>query len=269
MSSENIFKKIDTKDWVYLFIISFFLQFIIYYFSFIYGGSVKALGYISFAGTLISIILAVIAIGYTYGESIKQKSSSDQLLLEISGLRDIKEKLAGQVDILENIADLKTAMEDTKNAVNKLDLAKAMKQFVDMVEDDKSGASSEIVEIDKIEELIYSFKGIVDFYILKFIHSIRSEELNSFQEILFNAIDAEFDVDPDRWLDEANHFTAIFYMCLALGIFTETDGLEKIHVSEKVIEAFQNKYKAKDTLPDENYPLGKLVKELIAMPINN
>lgn len=116
MSSEKLECMIEKKDFVYIFVISIILQFIIYFLSFIYGGSVTALGYVSFAGTLISIILAVIAIGYTYGESIKQKTSSDQLLVEIAGLRDIKDKLAGQVGVLENIADIKSAVEDTKKS---------------------------------------------------------------------------------------------------------------------------------------------------------
>lgn len=268
MSLEKISKKIETKDWIYLFIISLFLQFIIYYFSFIYGGSVKALGYISFAGTLISIILAVIAIGYTYGESIKQKTSSDQLLIEISGLRDIKDKLAGQVGILEKIADIKSAVEDTKKAVSGIDLAKSLKQFSEMIEESRSSGPNNIVEIDKTEELINSFKGITDFYVLKFIDAIRNEEASNFKDMITSVVGVEFEVYPDKWIDEANHYTALFYMCLAMGMFTEVKESERFVVSDKIIDVFQKKYLAKDSWPDEDSPLGKLVQKVLSIEIN-
>jgi len=106
--------KIQQRDWVYILILSMVGQFIIYFLAFVYNSSTNALGYVSFAGTMVSIILAVIAIGYTYGESIRQKHNEDELIIQIRGLSEIKEKLGDQVNVLEQIADLKKDVNHTK-----------------------------------------------------------------------------------------------------------------------------------------------------------
>lgn len=98
---------LKTNDWIYITIILFLIQGIIWFLSQEFGSSKSALGYVSFAGTLISIILAVLAIGYTYGESIKQKNSSDALTDQIKSLSKIKDKIKIQADALDDIKLLK------------------------------------------------------------------------------------------------------------------------------------------------------------------
>ncbi|MCG6036920.1 hypothetical protein MER72_05930 [Acinetobacter baumannii] len=232
MSLGNIMKGIGTKDWIYIFIISFLLQFVIYYFSFIYGSSGKALGYISFAGTLISIILAVIAIGYTYGESIKQKGSSDQLLLEIAGLREIKEKLAGQVDILENISAIKSAVEDTQITVSKLDVAKHLKEFTKQIELDKNTISNNSnIELSKIEQILMGFPMLSDGYILNMLYAIENEKIDDYIDLLLLVV--EHDAESDEWFLLANLYGGIYFICENIGIFRDfkvQDGIKDMYL---------------------------------------
>lgn len=235
MSSEKSTRKIETKDWVYLFIISFFLQFIIYYFSFIYGGSVKALGYISFAGTLISIILAVIAIGYTYGESIQQKTSSDQLLVEISSLRDIKDKLAGQVYILENIAEIKSAVENTESVVKNIDLEKQFMDFLKTQSMESTNINPPNIGNDQIEKIIMSFEYICDLHIFKILNKILNEELCDIEEFIPSLIGDHKQV-ISSWIDVANLYTAIYFICVSLGIVVNSK------VSPKILNIYMKKY---------------------------
>lgn len=63
------------REWVFSIVIVSLVQAFVWYSAFVNAGSGSALNFISFAGTLVSIILAVLAIGYTYGESISQKKS--------------------------------------------------------------------------------------------------------------------------------------------------------------------------------------------------
>lgn len=107
---EKVKYKMQQRDWVYILILSMVGQFIIYFLAYVYNSSTNALGYVSFAGTMVSIILAVIAIGYTYGESIRQKHNEDELIIQIRGLSEIKEKLGDQVDVLEGIANLESSI---------------------------------------------------------------------------------------------------------------------------------------------------------------
>lgn len=247
MSSGKFLKKIETKDWLYLFVISLFLQFIIYYFSFIYGGSVKALGYISFAGTLISIILAVIAIGYTYGESIKQKSSSDQLLLEIAGLRDIKNKLAGQVDILENIADLKIAVEDTKNAVDKIDFSSEIKYLRSQFAAGENLDISENIEPDQLEKIINGFSVISDHRFLEIMDALENHKVDNFNKFVEH-------FSKNTYFKEASSEILIMYFS-HFTIGSSLRVFEEWSVKNRVKEIYRVKYPQNSEVfnKDENF----------------
>lgn len=235
MASGDFFKKFQTKDWIYLFIISIFLQFIIYYFSFIYGGSTKALGYVSFAGTLISIILAIIAIGYTYGESIKQKGSSDQLLLEIANLRDIKDKLAGQIDLLENISVIKSAVQNTESAVKNMDFLKDIKKFEEIQALGTIKVVPPEIANEQIEKIIMSFEYISDLHIFEILHKIVKEGLISVEELIPEIV-KNHDGFNQAWIDCANLYTAVYFICISLGIIA--DG----KVPTEILNIYKKKY---------------------------
>ncbi|MCF0265966.1 hypothetical protein KW868_16080 [Acinetobacter guillouiae] len=102
--------KFSTREWILSIIILLIVEAFVFWVAFQFAGNSSALGYVSFAGTLISIILAVLAIGYTYGESQQQKNSSDTLSNQISSLVKIKEKLETQADALEDIKELKSKL---------------------------------------------------------------------------------------------------------------------------------------------------------------
>ncbi|MFH7410191.1 hypothetical protein, partial [Acinetobacter variabilis] len=103
MGEKSEFNK---REWIHLIITLSIIQAFIWWVSFQFAGNSSALGYVSFAGTLISIILAVLAIGYTYGESQQQKNSSSTLSNQIESLIKIKDKLEVQADALTGIKDL-------------------------------------------------------------------------------------------------------------------------------------------------------------------
>lgn len=97
------------------------------YIAFQNAGSGSALNFVSFAATLISIILAVVAIGYTYGESIADRGKTDRLTNEITKLTDIRNDLSEyskafeKIEVLKsNLDSMKPHIEDTSLAVSKL-----------------------------------------------------------------------------------------------------------------------------------------------------
>ncbi|MEZ8154581.1 hypothetical protein ACED23_26400 [Vibrio splendidus] len=65
-------EKVKPREWLYIIFIIILLQFIVQAAAWLYGGNDGALGYISFAGTVVSIILAVLAIVYSYIQSLSQ-----------------------------------------------------------------------------------------------------------------------------------------------------------------------------------------------------
>ncbi|MDC4552855.1 hypothetical protein NQ784_18395, partial [Acinetobacter baumannii] len=114
MSEKTKFTK---REWLLSIIILLIIEAFIFWVAFQFAGNSSALGYVSFAGTLISIILAVLAIGYTYGESHQQKNSSITLGNQIDSLIKIKERLEVQTNALEDIKILKDSLNEFSEKV--------------------------------------------------------------------------------------------------------------------------------------------------------
>jgi len=96
-------KPFTKREWITLIVLLSIVQAFFWYAVFENSQSTSALAYVSFAGTLVSIILAVLAIGYTYGESISQKGKSDGLAEQIKTLGSLIESVEIEAKSLEKI----------------------------------------------------------------------------------------------------------------------------------------------------------------------
>ncbi|WP_043818950.1 hypothetical protein [Aeromonas veronii] len=94
------------REWIQVTVLLAIIQAFFWYVVFENSQSASALGYVSFAGTLVSIILAVLAIGYTYGESISQKNKSDGLAEQIKTLGKLIDNVEIEAKSLEKIQDI-------------------------------------------------------------------------------------------------------------------------------------------------------------------
>lgn len=113
-------KKLLTREWGYIIVIITIVQGWIWYTAFVNAHNASALNYISFAGTLISIILAVLAIGYTYGESVKQKNSSDTVVNQISKLNDVIATIEMEASALQKISDIARDLQHFKENISNI-----------------------------------------------------------------------------------------------------------------------------------------------------
>lgn len=103
MKSTNPLTK---REWIFLIVILLLIQFVVHWLSLKYGSSVSALGYVSFAGTVVSILLGLIAIIYAFVQSFTQASSVVEIREQVDKLID-----AGN-DIVKSKDDLhRSAME--------------------------------------------------------------------------------------------------------------------------------------------------------------
>lgn len=100
------------RDWTLVVLLISLIQTFIWYAAFVNAGNGSALNYVSFAGTLISIILAVLAIGYTYGESVSQKSKGDTLATQISALSDVTRGIKIQAESLDEVFVIKSELSE-------------------------------------------------------------------------------------------------------------------------------------------------------------
>lgn len=83
MSNSNSFSK---REWIMLIVIILMIQFIIHWLSLKYGGSTSALGYVSFAGTVVSILLGLVAIIYAFVQSFTQANSVVEIREQVDKL---------------------------------------------------------------------------------------------------------------------------------------------------------------------------------------
>ena len=108
-------KNFSRREWFFVVFIIMLVQFIVQFFAFIYAGSSSALGYISISGTIVSIILALLAIIYSYYQSTSQAHSSSSLNSQI-------EKLIAIVDTVKtNKADFSVEIEQLADIRDKID----------------------------------------------------------------------------------------------------------------------------------------------------
>ncbi|MCG6221607.1 hypothetical protein NB600_18320 [Vibrio antiquarius] len=109
-------EKMKPREWLYIIFIIILLQFIVQAAAWLYGGNDGALGYISFAGTVVSIILAVLAIVYSYIQSLSQQNSATQISSQVDKLISITERM----DMSKN--DLTMSLDNLKKVSEKIDI---------------------------------------------------------------------------------------------------------------------------------------------------
>ncbi|WP_323814985.1 hypothetical protein [Cellvibrio sp. NN19] len=108
-------KKMKTREWLFTIAIIILIQFIVQVGALIYSSDNNVLNYISFAGTIISIILATIAIVYSFVQTISQQSASSNISNQVDKLMSI----VGQIDSSKKI--LVDSLEHLNNVSQKLD----------------------------------------------------------------------------------------------------------------------------------------------------
>ncbi|HGY5264072.1 TPA: hypothetical protein ACNU2R_003483, partial [Aeromonas salmonicida subsp. salmonicida] len=86
-------KKLETREWIFVILITVLIQFIIQASAWLYGENSGALGYLSFAGTAVSIILAVLAIIYSFLQSSAQEKSSLNISTQVAKLVDVVQNI--------------------------------------------------------------------------------------------------------------------------------------------------------------------------------
>ncbi|MFJ3447420.1 hypothetical protein ACIPM0_04165 [Pseudomonas sichuanensis] len=109
-----------TREWVGVLVIVVLIQFMITYVSFDFGTSGRALGFVSFAGTVVSIIIGVVAILYSFYQSNSQANVvsdiKDQAVRIVEAGDHIvksKENLYASADKLMMVAeDLATKLQE-------------------------------------------------------------------------------------------------------------------------------------------------------------
>ncbi|MGU5652242.1 hypothetical protein [Aeromonas allosaccharophila] len=101
---------LSNREWVFVVIITIISQFLLHQFSSNMMNETQVINYISFSGTIVSLILAILAIVYSFIQTGTQQSSADRIAVNISTLNEISgsvgssaQKVEAQVEQLNNV----------------------------------------------------------------------------------------------------------------------------------------------------------------------
>lgn len=98
-----------TREWIFIIILVALGQMLLHYIAFDFAGSGRALGYISIAGTIVSIVLGMIAIIYSFVQSVTHSNS-------VADIRGQVEKL---VEVGNGISNLEEGLQKSAKKINK------------------------------------------------------------------------------------------------------------------------------------------------------
>lgn len=107
----------STREWILIVLILMGGQYIVQNWTMGYGNDPNVLNYVSFAGTIVSIILAVLAIVYAFFQTFSQERSSNDIATQVDLLRKIVEDVRVSkndfVEELERIDDIREKMDES------------------------------------------------------------------------------------------------------------------------------------------------------------
>ncbi len=242
MSKESEKGRFTTREWIFVFIIASLVQGAVWYISFVNAGNPSALTYVSFAGTLISIILAVLAIGYTYGESVSQKNKSDNVASQIQSLNEVIANVKIETEPLNEIAnisnDLKSFHDSFKGEMKRNhDNVNEINKTLSLIKKEYRGG---VLEFSNLDEQIIDKKEVLrifieskdsSFYIgFLMVYYASISERNSDEDSEF-FVDSLDEVEAELSEDEGFKYIVIGYyqtireILLSLKIIGLNDGL--------------------------------------------
>ena len=114
-----------TREWFYIIFIVILIQFIVQAAAWLYSGNNGALAYISFAGTVVSIILAVLAIMYSFVQSSSQQQSSSTISNQVEKLIDVVDRIdVGKQSLSDTLVHLNSVSEKIDHTIKQHDEVK-------------------------------------------------------------------------------------------------------------------------------------------------
>lgn len=286
-------RKFTTREWIFVFIIASIVQGGVWYVSFVNADNASALTYVSFAGTLISIILAVLAIGYTYGESVAQKNKSDNVASQISSLNNVIKNVKFETKHLEDISKIseelssfhshfKSEMEGTKKSVG--EISKAFSDLVDsnqMLDKLKYPEKTTLDEDVLMKVLLINRTPLMEICLLIIIVSKRggsdllnpSKTIQSTVSVYLSKLKRKYKEEYERSNNRIYGIESLIYGGSS-NLFSILSGLQFLYLDQDEVLCVKKDFKEyaikliKDD-PKESGSLYGLIRDEILMDINS
>ena len=139
-------KSLSTREWLFVILIIVMGLLILHGVSYEFSTSKRALGYVSFAGTIVSILLGLIAIIYSFVQSMTQSNSVVEIKNEVERL------VSASNDISQSNVKLHASAKHLEGATEKL---------TELMGETIGAANKAVQEFQKVPEFYDSLKSDV------------------------------------------------------------------------------------------------------------
>lgn len=165
---------LSNREWIFVIILVILSQFLLHQYASNVMNEIQVINYISFSGTIVSIILAILAIVYSFFQSITQQSNSDKIASNLESLTGVASSVNTSVDIMgTQVETLNMVVDDVKKLPSDIvtlvseALAKLNKEhvvdiraaFSEYIESVKSNKELDTIQSQKINDEIIVEEG--------------------------------------------------------------------------------------------------------------
>lgn len=212
-------RKFKTSQWIMVIIVLSLSQLLIHYYSVQVMSGSEVINYVSFAGTIVSIILAVLAIVYSFYQSFTQQNNVDSIAREIEKLKktskDINKsseaisvaseclpKMLTEVELLPGIINAtvssqikeQTGLLLSNHAVElKSFMAESMIESVKNIMNESTGRLKNVPENEKNQQALAQFEVVTMMCVFasyRFLTGCEVDILNSKLKKVFGSDDS-------------------------------------------------------------------------------
>ncbi|MFQ2606824.1 hypothetical protein ACK3ZW_08055 [Aeromonas caviae] len=106
---------LSNREWIFVIILVVLSQFLLHQYASNVKDETQVINYISFSGTIVSIILAVLAIIYSFFQSITQQGNSDKIASNLESLTNVASTVNKSVDTMTSqVESLNSVVSDVQ-----------------------------------------------------------------------------------------------------------------------------------------------------------
>ena len=276
-------KRFSKREWLLIVTLVVIGEYLFLESVFKYGANEGIVSYMSFAGTIVSIILAVLAIVYSYYQNFSQQRDSNSIATQVELLRNTvgdirvsKDEFANELQRINEISDKLdqsiSILAESKGHVTKLTADfSSLKSLLESSTSQKSEGSGDVqLTTSQIEKFFYACHEFI-YVVLYSYYRSSGESLTvdeRYRKYFWEPMSMHFTDQEYSQRTFSGMYGILRHVFFALDLFTEDD-TNKITIHPDLSRLIRDEIENGDIVKDE-MPKTMLerIKELKIAPIS-
>ena len=245
-----------TRDWLFTIVLLLLSEYILFNWTYSFGSDKNLLDHLSFAGTIVSTLLAVIAIFYGFLQSESQNRSSAQIASQISSLKDVvkdidlsKDKFSGELDRIGEIVTKLDVLDSHIGESNKgiVDLTSKI-ETLKREEERPIQKSNDVVTIIDVNVITKVIGSTLDTYLLSYCLKLSVGKdypendliFDRFAKPLAELAQADNNGDYEKWRETFSRRSTMAILAMrvfrSLDLLTITGNNDVVTLSKQFVD---------------------------------